>query len=97
MPGAATADQSLVALTTYNNATDRTNVFNQTDVTSVVSTGRMRHTLLAGAEFGRQLTDNFRNTGFFNNTATSILVPFANPTIRRRSRSGRAPPTPTTI
>ena len=41
----------------------------------------MRHTLLAGAEFGRQLTDNFRNTGFFNNTATSILVPFTNPTI----------------
>ena len=41
----------------------------------------MRHTLLAGAEFGRQLTDNFRNTGFFNNTATSILVPFADPTI----------------
>ena len=43
------------------------------------STGRIRHTLLAGAEFGRQLTDNFRNTGFFNNTATSILVPFAEP------------------
>ena len=81
VPGAATANQSLVALTTYNNATNRTNVFNQTDVTSVVSTGRMRHTLLAGAEFGRQLTDNFRNTGFFNNTATSILVPFSNPTI----------------
>src|SRR5262249_41028179 len=34
-----------------------------------------------GAEFGHQLTDNFRNTGFFNNTATSILVPFFNPTI----------------
>jgi len=81
VPGAATANQSLVALTTYNNATDRTNVFNQTDVTSVVSTGRMRHTLLAGAEFGRQLTDNFRNTGFFSNMATSILVPFDNPTI----------------
>ena len=81
VPGATTADQSLVALTTYNNATNRTNVFNQTDVTSVVWTGRMRHTLLAGAEFGRQLTDNFRNTGFFNNTATSILVPFSNPTI----------------
>ena len=81
VPGAASANQSLVALTTYNNATNRTNVFNQTDVISVVSTGRMRHTLLAGAEFGRQLTDNFRNTGFFNNTATSILVPFNNPTI----------------
>jgi len=81
VPGAASANQSLVALTSYNNATNRTNVFNQTDVISVVSTGRMRHTLLAGAEFGHQLTDNFRNTGFFNNTATSILVPFTNPTI----------------
>ena len=39
----------------------------------------MRHTLLAGAEFGRQVTDNFRNTGFFNNTATSILVPLRRP------------------
>ena len=44
----------------------------------------MRHTLLAGAEVGRQLTDNFRNTGFFN-TAGAILVPFTAPTIRRRS------------
>ena len=34
VPGAATANQSLVALTTYNNATDRTNVFNQTDVSA---------------------------------------------------------------
>jgi len=27
------------------------------------------------------VTDNFRNTGYFNNTSTSILVPFDNPTI----------------
>jgi catecholate siderophore receptor len=81
VPGAVTADKSQVALTAYNNATDRTNVFNQTDVTSNVMTGGMRHTLLAGAEFGHQLTDNFRNTGLFNNTATSILVPYDNPTI----------------
>jgi len=33
--------------------------------------------MLAGAEVGRQLTDNFRNTGFFNNTSTSILVPLS--------------------
>src|SRR5262249_1029736 len=44
-----------------------------------VSTGRVRHNLLGGAEFGRQATDNFRNTGFFNNTATSIFVPLSNP------------------
>ena len=81
VPGAATADRSQVTLTAYNNATNRTNVFNQTDITSVVSTGRLRHTLLAGIEVGRQLTDNFRNSGFFHNTATSLLVPFSNPTI----------------
>ena len=80
VPGAATADATRVALTAYNNATDRTNVFNQTDVTWTASTGRLRHTLLTGAEAGRQVTDNFRNTGFFNNTATSILVPFTEPT-----------------
>jgi catecholate siderophore receptor len=32
-------------------------------------------------ELGRQSTDNFRNTGFFNNTTTSIQVPYSNPTI----------------
>jgi catecholate siderophore receptor len=68
-------------MTSYNNATVRDNLFNQTDATSVVTTGKVRHTLLAGSEFGRQLTDNFRNTGYFNNTATSILVPFANPLV----------------
>jgi catecholate siderophore receptor len=81
VPGAATANQSQVALTAYNNATTRTNLFNQTDLTYVAATGVLRHTLLSGVEVGRQLTDNFRNTGFFNNTATSILVPFGAPTI----------------
>jgi catecholate siderophore receptor len=81
VPGAVTADKTQVALTAYNNATDRTNFFNQTDLTMAATTGRIRHTLLAGAEFGHQLTDNFRNTGYFNNTATSILVPYAAPTI----------------
>ena len=81
VPGAASADQQSVALTAYNNATDRTNVFNQTDVTLRGETGALRHTILAGAEIGRQLTDNFRNTGYFGGTATSISVPFAAPTV----------------
>jgi catecholate siderophore receptor len=81
VPGAVTADKKQVALTAYNNATDRTNLFNQTDATMTAVTGSWRHTVLAGAEFGHQLTDNFRNTGFFNNTATSILVPYSNPTV----------------
>jgi catecholate siderophore receptor len=81
VPGAVTADKSQVVISTYNNATDRLNIFNQTDVTYGVSTGRIGHTLLAGMEVGRQFTDNFRNTGFFNNTVTSILAPLSNPTI----------------
>ncbi|HYV03259.1 MAG TPA: TonB-dependent receptor, partial [Blastocatellia bacterium] len=81
VPGAVTADKTQAALSAYNNATDRLNIFNQTDATFAVSTGNIRHAFLVGTELGRQLTDNFRNTGFFNNTAISIQVPYANPTI----------------
>jgi catecholate siderophore receptor len=81
VPGAVNAAQTQVALTAYNNATERLNVFNQTDVTWKVSTGGLGHTLLAGAEFGRQSTDNFRNTGFFNGSAATVQVPYADPTI----------------
>jgi catecholate siderophore receptor len=78
VPGATSSDGNTVALTAYNNATHRRNLFNQTDVLSSLSTGDIRHTLLAGAEFSRQLTDNFRQTGFFNNTATTLSVPSNN-------------------
>jgi catecholate siderophore receptor len=81
VPGATNAAKTLVTLTAYNNATRRKNLFSQTDLTYSASTGRVRHTLLGGFELGRQLTDNFRNTGFFNNTSTSIQAPFDNPTI----------------
>jgi catecholate siderophore receptor len=70
-----------VTLSAYNNHTNRVNLFNQTDVTYRLATGAIRHLLLAGAEFGRQQTDNFRNTGYFNNGATSLLVPFAAPSV----------------
>ena len=81
VPGAVTADRSEVILTAYNNASRRTNLFNQTDLTYVASTGALRHTLLAGFEAGRQNTDNFRNSGLFENRTSSILVPFDRPTI----------------
>ena len=76
VPGAVNASQTQVALTSYSNATDRTNVFNQTDLTLVGLTGRVRHTVLAGAEVGRQSTGNLRKTGYFGDTATSVQVPF---------------------
>jgi catecholate siderophore receptor len=81
VPGAVSADQSQVTLTAYNNATQRQNLFNQTNLIYTANAGATRHTVLMGAELGRQLTDNFRNTGFFNNSTTSILVPFGAPTI----------------
>lgn len=81
VPGTVNADQTRVSLSAYNNSTRRHNLFNQTDITYAAKTGSLRHTLLAGTEFGRQVSNNFRNTGFFNNTSTSISVPFTAPTI----------------
>jgi len=80
VPRDANADGTFITLTAYNNATRRRNLFNQTDLTYSVSTGAITHTLLGGLELGRQHTNNFRNTGYFDNTATSLLVPFDDPT-----------------
>jgi catecholate siderophore receptor len=79
VPGAVTDDQARVALTAYNNSTTRLNTFNQTDITRVARTRRLKHTVLFGAEVGRQRSRNFRNTGYFENTSTTILVPLSQP------------------
>jgi catecholate siderophore receptor len=73
-----------VNLAGYNNATARTNLFNQTDLTYRLTTGPVAHTLLAGAELGRQQTNNFRNTGYFENGTTALAVPFDAPTVTSR-------------
>ncbi|CAN5687134.1 TonB-dependent siderophore receptor [soil metagenome] len=81
-PGAVNAAGSSVAISAYNNATQRTNFFNQTDVMTMLRTGAVSHKLVAGVEIGRQETDNFRNTGYFlsvSPTATSMTVPVSNP------------------
>jgi catecholate siderophore receptor len=80
-PGAVNAEGSMVTLSAYNNATDRRNLFNQTDLTGSLRTGGVRHTLLAGAEFGRQETENFRETGYYNDATASIQAPFGSPTV----------------
>ena len=80
-PGAVNAAGTQVNLSAYDNATDRRNLFNQTDVTYGVATGPVQHTLLVGAEVGRQRTENFRQTGYFNNTAASFAVPLDAPTV----------------
>jgi catecholate siderophore receptor len=79
VPGVVNAAKTLLALSAYNNATKRTNLFNQTDFNYTISTGKLKHNLLMSAEVGLQATDNLRNTGFFNNTATSIQVAYDNP------------------
>ena len=70
-----------VTLGAYSNATQRRNLFNQTDVTATVATGVLRHTLLVGAEVGRQTTSNFRETGYFDDSLTSLRVSVAAPSV----------------
>jgi catecholate siderophore receptor len=81
VPGALTATGLQYSLSAYSNATRRRNLFNQTDATFAFTTGRIRHTVTGGVEVGRQATENFRNTGYFNGSATSILVPVADPAV----------------
>ncbi len=81
-PGAVNAAGTSVSLSGYNNVTERQNLFNQTDVTLQHRTGRFDHTLLAGAEFGRQETDNVRNTAYFPTLGaaiTSVSAPLTAP------------------
>jgi catecholate siderophore receptor len=80
-PGAIDSTGTRVALSAYNHAIARRNAFNQTDVTLPIVTGPVTHTLLVGTEVGRQRTDQFRNTGYFNGTATSFSAPLGTPTV----------------
>lgn len=80
-PGAYTAATNRVAISAYNNLTERKNLLNQTDLTAKFATGEVQHTLLAGLELGRQETDNYRQTGYFtavSPTATSDFVTLPN-------------------
>ncbi|ANP48040.1 TonB-dependent receptor [Candidatus Viadribacter manganicus] len=80
--GAPSGGGANVAIEAYNQATDRNSFFNQTDLTLELATGGVEHTILAGFEFGRQITDNFRETGYFtaiSPTATSVTVLVSNP------------------
>jgi catecholate siderophore receptor len=62
----------------YHNATQRNNLFNQTDLTFSLSTGTVQHKLATGLEFGRQVTDNLRNTAFFSGPGNGpVLFPVA--------------------
>ncbi|MFZ2266726.1 MAG: TonB-dependent siderophore receptor [Azonexus sp.] len=72
--GSAVNAAGNLTLSAYNNSNERTNVFNQTDVTTKFTLGGFEHILLGGIELGHQVSENKRNTGFFG-AATSISVP----------------------
>jgi catecholate siderophore receptor len=76
--GSAVNNAGNLTLSAYNNGNKRTNVFNQTDVTTRLNTGAIEHTLMAGVELGHQVSANKRNTGFFD-SSTSATVSAANP------------------
>lgn len=71
------AAETTTTLSAYNQATTRRNLINQTDLNAKFTTGAVEHTLLVGAEFGRQKTDNRRLEGRFAGGATSLTVPIA--------------------
>lgn len=64
-PNGITSDGRQAIIAAYNNSMKRENVFNQTDLVATMTTGGWRHTLLAGAELGRQETDSVRLSGVF--------------------------------
>lgn len=87
LPAGTYAPGTVVQISAYNNATRRKNLFNQTDFNAEFETGSIKHTLLIGAEFGRQTTDSVRLEGRFPNGAgpdvASIFAPVDDANIRR--------------
>ncbi|HEX5970774.1 MAG TPA: TonB-dependent siderophore receptor [Gemmatimonadaceae bacterium] len=91
-PGGMTADGASVQLRAYNHATKRDNLFNQLDLTRTLVTGSATHTLLVGGELSRQGTDDFRETGYFDDgTASSITVPLGAPVTATGVRFRQSP------
>ena len=80
-PGAVNSAGTQVALSAYNQSIGRRNLFGQTDAVLDRRSGPVGHTLLLGAELGRQESASVRMTGYHNGDATSLTVPFAAPTI----------------
>jgi catecholate siderophore receptor len=88
LPRGTYAAGTIVQIQAYNNAQQRRNLINQTDLNARFETGGIGHVLLLGAEFGRQETENVRNEGFFPvpgnaNGVQIIFAPISAPTIDR--------------
>src|ERR1051325_3442174 len=76
LAGAVNQTDTAMNLAAYQNATNRNNVFNQTDFTYKTYTGPLKHTLMFGTEFGLQASLSERDTGYFpaNGLANTIAV-----------------------
>jgi catecholate siderophore receptor len=76
LSGAVNSTDTVMNLAAYENATNRNNLFNQTDFTYKTMTGPVKHTFTFGTEFGLQAGLAQRNTGFFpaNGNANTIVV-----------------------
>jgi catecholate siderophore receptor len=86
----AVSNTGTVGFDAYRSATERRNLFSQTDLVHRLQTGGIGHTLLAGVELGRQVTDNLRLTGRFadgadadSNPDTRFTTTVANANFRR--------------
>jgi catecholate siderophore receptor len=80
-PGTVNDLGNEVSISAYNNATERRNLLNETEISYRLVTGAISQTLVGGVAVGRQITDNFRNTGYFNDTAASISTPVSSPRV----------------
>jgi catecholate siderophore receptor len=88
-----------VGVEAYIDSFQRENLFSQTDLVWSVTTGPVRHTILAGVELGRQETGNQRLNGFFQSgvpttngglrTNVPLTDPFIIPPITFRPGSGQ--------
>lgn len=69
-----------VTLSGYNSGTERSNFFSQTDLIWRTQTGAMRHTVLAGVEFGQQESQNTRSPNFTGLGSVTVANPTTNVT-----------------
>ena len=75
--GAVNATETTVSISAYRVFTKRKNLINQTDFNAEFNTGGIKHTLLIGAEFARQKSENIRQEGRFPGNAATFIVPIA--------------------
>jgi catecholate siderophore receptor len=81
-PNGVASAVNTVALSAYNDSTDRKNLFSQTDLIWENRLGGIDQTLLFGFEVGRQKSRQRRLNGFFQpGDSGSLTVPLSDPTV----------------